>query len=145
MPTMFEQAITHIRAGEIEKARPFLIDWLKQNPNDENAWLWMTKCVPEPEQRRYCFEKVLKINPQNQYAIRGLRHLDKPVSQPVSQPISAPAQSPNSPLTQKKVNAPQPVQKVRTQGPFEVVMTVVTVGIGIFLVLLCIYAWWVAR
>jgi ferric-dicitrate binding protein FerR (iron transport regulator) len=131
---MFEQAVAHIRAGKIEKALPLLIEVLKQNPGDENAWLWMTRCVTEPEQKRYCFEKVLKINPQNQFALRGLRHLNKPVSQPVSQGVSPP--------TQPKVIEPQPFQR---RGFGEAILMFATVGIAIFLVLLCVYAWWVTR
>jgi hypothetical protein len=85
MQTSLEQAVAYIKAGDITKARALLIEYLKQNIRDENAWLWMTKCVSETEQKRYCFEKVLKINPQNQHAINGLRRLDHPVS-PVPQP-----------------------------------------------------------
>jgi hypothetical protein len=129
MSTMLEQAISHIRAGEINKARSLLIEVLKQNPADVNAWLWMTKCVTEPEQKRYCFEKVLKIDSQNQYAIRGLRHLTKPVSPPM----------------QPQESQPQPVQPVQKRGSGEVIILIAAVGVGVFLILLCLYALWVAR
>jgi hypothetical protein len=164
MPTMLEQAVTHIRAGEIEKARPLLIEVLKQNPGNEIAWLWMTKCVDEPEQKRYCFEKVLKLNPQNQYALRGLRHLTQPVSvpapltqpkedqQPVSQPevsrpeVSQPQvrepQVSEPQVSQPQAPEPQPAQK---RGLFEILIIIASVGVGLFLVALCLYAWWVAR
>jgi hypothetical protein len=95
MSTLLEQAVAYIRAGDIEKGRPILIEFLKQNPRDENAWLWMTKCVTDPEQKRYCFDRVLKINPQIQFAIRGLKRLNKPVS----------------PIVQPKVIPPQPAKK----------------------------------
>lgn len=126
MPTTLEQAIAYIRAGEIEKARSLLITVLKQNPGDENAWLWMSRCVTETEQKRYCFEKVLKINPQNQYASRGLRHLTQPVSPPV----------------QPEVIAQQPVRK---RGPGEALLTFAIFGVGVVLVLLFLYAWWISR
>jgi hypothetical protein len=91
--SVLEQAAVLIRAGNIEEARPLLIEYLKQNPKDHNAWLWMSRCVAEAEQKRYCFEKVLKIDPQNQYAIRGLERLNKlapstPPPKPASQPVS---------------------------------------------------------
>ncbi len=82
MATLLEQAVAYIRAGDIDKGRQLLIEVLKQNPRDENAWLWMTRCVSDPEQKRYCFEKVLKINPQNQHAIAGLKRLDHPARPP---------------------------------------------------------------
>jgi hypothetical protein len=129
MTTMLEQAVAHIRAGEIENARSLLIEVLKQNPEDENAWLWMTKCVTEPEQKRYCFEKVLRINPQNQYAIRGLRHLTKPVSPP----------------TQPKEHQQEPVQPVRKRGLGGALFNIALFGIALFLILVFLYAWWLAR
>lgn len=78
MVSLLQQAVAYIRAGDIEKGRQLLIEVLKQNPRDEDAWLWMTTCVTEPDRKRYCFNRVLKINPQNQHAITGLRRLDNP-------------------------------------------------------------------
>jgi hypothetical protein len=82
MPTPLEQAVALIRAGNIAEARTILIEVLKQNPGNDYAWLCMTLCVTEVEQKRYCFQKVLKINPQNQHAIAGLARLNNPVISP---------------------------------------------------------------
>src|SRR5215210_282952 len=82
MPTPLEQAVALIRAGNIAGARTILIEVLKQNPGNDYAWLCMTICVPEVEQKRYCFQKVLRINPQNQHAIAGLTRLNNPVVLP---------------------------------------------------------------
>ena len=92
MPTPLEQAVALIRAGNIAEARTILIEVLKQNPRNDYAWLCMTLCVTEVEQKRYCFQKVLKINPQNQHAIAGLARLNNPVISPaqpqvIQQPI----------------------------------------------------------
>ena len=92
MPTPLEQAVALIRAGNIAEARTILIEVLKQNPGNDYAWLCMTLCVTEVEQKRYCFQKVLKINPQNQHAIAGLARLNNPVISPaqpqvIQQPI----------------------------------------------------------
>lgn len=135
MRTMLEQAVAHIKAGEIEKARRLLIEVLKQNPKEENAWLWMTKCVTEPQQQRYCFEQILKIDPGNQYAIRALGHL--------TQPVSAPAHP-----TQPEAIQPEPVPPVPPvprPRPGDSILPLATFGIAVFLVLLCLYAWWLAR
>ena len=92
MLTPFRQAVEYIKAGDIKNGRQILIEVLKYNPRDENAWLCMSLCVTEVEQKRYCFQKVLKINPQNQHAIAGLARLNKPVVSPaqpqvIQQPI----------------------------------------------------------
>lgn len=129
MPTLREQAVAHIRVGEIDKARSLLIEVLKQNPRDEDAWLWMSRCVTETEQKRYCFEKVLKLNPRNQQAIRSLSRLSKPVSPP----------------TQSKVSQPEPVRSVPKRRFGDALLNIALFGIAVFLVLLFLYAWWLAR
>lgn len=75
---LLEQAVAYIKAGDTEKGKQLLVNVIKQNPRDENAWLWMSRCVTTVEQKRDCFERVLKINPQNQHAIEGLRRLTNP-------------------------------------------------------------------
>ena len=103
MDTLLEEVVAHIRAGNIETAKPLLIEFLKQNPNHEDAWLWMSRCVTETEQKRFCFEKALKINPQNQHAIRGLERLNNPIS-PKTQPRAKVVQQ-QQPVKKKGLNA----------------------------------------
>jgi tetratricopeptide (TPR) repeat protein len=124
MTTMLEQAVAHIKAGNIDQAKSLLIEVLKQNPGDESAWLWMTKCVTETEQKRYCFEKALKINPQNQYAIKALERLNNPIS---------PKTEPGVQIVQ-----PQPVKKKRL-GVSLITLGIVVVGVA--LVLLFLFVW----
>ena len=76
MQTLLEQAVAYIKAGNTEDGKQLLIEVLKQNPKDENAWLWMSKCVTSISQKKECFQRVLQINPNNQFAIKGLRRLD---------------------------------------------------------------------
>ena len=111
MPTLFEQAISHIKAGDIEMGKQFLAEVLKQNPRDEKAWLWMTKCVTDTEQKRYCFDRVLKINPQNQHALEGLGWLNKSVS-PSSQPAAKIVQQPIHQRKPQKKNSLIPLLAV---------------------------------
>ncbi len=94
MATLLEQAVAYIKAGDTEKAKPLLVEVIKQNPRDENAWLWMSRCVSNVEQKKDCFERVLVINPQNLYAIEGLNRLNNSV--------------PNNSVPKVKVNQQQP-------------------------------------
>lgn len=118
---MLEDAIVLIKAGEIEKARPLLIEFLKQNLNNEDGWLWMTRCVTKPEQIRYCFEKVLKINPQNPYAIKGLERLNNPTPSP-----SVPTPKVDETITTR------PTEK---KGTNKRLNTAIAVGLGITTIL----------
>jgi thioredoxin-like negative regulator of GroEL len=124
MLTPFAQAIEYIKAGDIEKGKHILIEILKHNPRDENAWLWLTRCVTETEQKRYCFEKILKINPQNQHALEGLSQLNNPISlklEPKAQTIQPQLAKKNNFVTS--------------------LLTLSSVIVGIGLVLLFLYAW----
>lgn len=86
MQTLLEQAVAYIKDGDKEKGKQLLIEVLKQNPKDENAWLWMSKCVTSEKQKRDCFQQVLQINPNNKFAIEGLHRLDNfPNKQSVNQ------------------------------------------------------------
>lgn len=66
-------AIAAIRSGDKERGRTLLTQALRLNPQNEQAWLWMTAIAETPEQQRECLERVLAINPQNKVARQGLK------------------------------------------------------------------------
>jgi hypothetical protein len=74
--TLMRQAIDAIKAGDTELGQQLLIEVLEHDEDFEGAWLWMTRCVSDPEVERECFERVLAINPDNVHAIRGLQRMD---------------------------------------------------------------------
>jgi hypothetical protein len=53
---------------------------LQEDPDNERAWLWLSGVVDPLDERCYCLEQVLRINPANATARRGLAAL--PLSQP---------------------------------------------------------------
>ena len=53
----------------------FLRDQLREDSNYELDWLWATSQVTAAEEIRYCLERVLYINPDNQDAQRILSKL----------------------------------------------------------------------
>jgi len=81
MLTPLEQVVVYYKDGDTEKAIQLLADLLIHNPRDENAWLWLSRCVTEPEQKKDCFEQILKINPYDQDAIEGLKLINDMVPQ----------------------------------------------------------------
>jgi len=76
MESFIEQGVAAVKSGDLEKAKELLKKHLENYPNDENAWLWMSRCLSEPEQKRKCYLTVLNINPENTYAKEGLQRLD---------------------------------------------------------------------
>ena len=124
------QAIEYIQAGDKEKGKQLLAQILEENPGDENAWLWLALCLTDIEQERDCYERILKINPQNQLAIEGLRRLNDTVSH----------------LTGPEGNRPvKPGQPVQKPGLAHTLITIAIFAVAVFLVLLFVYAWWLVR
>jgi len=72
MSNNLQQAITTIKAGDKETGKQLLIEVLKSDQRNETAWLWMTRVVDSDDERIKCLRNVLKINPNNEIAKRGL-------------------------------------------------------------------------
>ena len=67
------EAISSIKRGNTTQGRHLLVKILQNDPKNEEAWIWMSKCVIDPELKTYCFERVLAINPTNQEALFAIR------------------------------------------------------------------------
>ncbi len=61
--------------GDLESAKSYFARAVKENPKSEQGWLWLGKCLTDKEQRKYCYEKVLRLNPQNTEAQNELDRL----------------------------------------------------------------------
>ncbi|MHB0856731.1 MAG: tetratricopeptide repeat protein [Anaerolineae bacterium] len=75
MPTRLKKAIAAIRAGNKTAAIRLLSKLIKDDPQDEDAWIWMARAVDTDSMRRYCLEQALAINPDNETAMRELAWL----------------------------------------------------------------------
>ena len=63
------------QTGELERAKSYLARAVRQNPKSEEGWLWLGRCLTNVEQRKYCYERVLQLNPRNAEAQSDLDHL----------------------------------------------------------------------
>jgi hypothetical protein len=73
-----KQAIEAIKAGDKTTGKRLLIDEvIRTNPRNEQAWLWMTQVADADEDRINYLRHVLKINPDNEAAKRGLAALEE--------------------------------------------------------------------
>ncbi|MCP4421037.1 MAG: hypothetical protein GY805_30875 [Chloroflexi bacterium] len=82
---LLRTAIKAAKSGEREKARKLLMQVLKQDEENETAWLWLSGTVKTKEDRQVCLENVLAINPNNEIAKKGLKKLGIPIPQPSPQ------------------------------------------------------------
>ena len=69
--------------GKKNEAVPILKIILKLNRDYELAWLWMSVCIDEPQDKKFCLHEALRINPDNQNAKKAFEQLEP---QPIPQP-----------------------------------------------------------
>ncbi len=102
MSDTLQKAMATIKAGNKTAGKQLLTDILKTDPDNEEAWLWMTKVVDSNSERIKCLQQALRINPNNetaQYVLASLQGQDNTSSTPLV-----------------KSNAPAPVKKISTQN-----------------------------
>ena len=86
-----EQAVKLIRSGDEETARTVLLNTLKANPQNLDAWFWMAAVVKSKKKRYQCLQEILKRDPDNEVARRALASLDQPpAARPQAQPEPEP-------------------------------------------------------
>ena len=76
------QAIQLIKEGDKSSGGKILGGLVKESPENETAWLWLSVCVKTRDQQIYCLRKVLSINPENNKAKAALAKLTSDAPQP---------------------------------------------------------------
>ncbi len=94
MVAQLEQGIMAARKGNNGEAKTLLTQVLKENNQNEQAWLWLSEVVDTIGEQISCVEQVLLINPANKTAKLALQKLK---SQP-PQRLAAPPKSDTAPL-----------------------------------------------
>jgi tetratricopeptide (TPR) repeat protein len=73
------EAIAAVRAGDHTRARDLLGSLLKVDSANPEYWLWMSAVVESERERIYCLQSVLRHDPTNRAALRGLTILGEHV------------------------------------------------------------------
>jgi hypothetical protein len=92
-------AVTAAKEGNTDLARQLLAEYLRENPSSEMGWLWLYACGKTVNQKRYCLDQALKINPNNEGTKKALVRLDNPES----------AQNNTKSVEQAPAQTPQPI------------------------------------
>jgi tetratricopeptide (TPR) repeat protein len=69
---MFNEALDAISKGQRNRARDLLTRLLKADQVNPQYWLYMSSVVETTSERVYCLQSVLKLEPENSAAKRGL-------------------------------------------------------------------------
>jgi len=96
---LVQQGIDAYKAGNKEEAVRLLSEAIRENGQDENAWLYLGAALDDPTRKRQAFERVLAINPNNERAKNALTRLSGGATAPAGATSSAPA--PNMPSKPK--------------------------------------------
>ena len=69
---MLSKSIAAYKADDMTTASKLLAQVIKQDPNNERAWLWISGIVSSDAERLFCIKRLLAINPENEIAKHGL-------------------------------------------------------------------------
>jgi hypothetical protein len=97
------QAQEYIRSKQLPKAQRLLVEYIKKNPNSEQAWYVLSTAVDDPRKQIECLQRVLRINPANTEAQTRLMKAMSAPAAPAPEPMVAPA-----PVNQPRANEPAP-------------------------------------
>ena len=100
MNDLLQQGITAYKAGKRDEARRIIAAVVKQNPNSEHAWGWMSNVCNTDQERIHCLKQVVRINPQNEKARQQMERLLTP-SFAAELPLSPVSSVPQSPVPSK--------------------------------------------
>jgi len=70
---MYQEAMAAVQAGDSARARDLFTRLLKVNQNNPEYWLYMSAMVESTRERNYCLTEVLRRDPNNAAARRGLQ------------------------------------------------------------------------
>jgi hypothetical protein len=79
-PAELKEIVQLLNTGRRLEARSRLAVLLQRHPQDEKAWLLLSRAVFEPTQQVECLERALAINPHNQETRRRLAALKTQLS-----------------------------------------------------------------
>lgn len=72
---LLDQAISLIQAGDLETGQRLLAKVLRKEPDNVDAWLWLSTTLDDLDQRAECLRRVLTISPHNKIAWQRLAAL----------------------------------------------------------------------
>lgn len=79
--TLFREGVLALRdQHDVALARKLLMESLQLNPDNEMAWLWLSRTTNDPAKKRLFVERALKLNPENETALALREKLTAPTA-----------------------------------------------------------------
>ncbi len=80
---LYQEGLEAIKQRDFPQARDLFTRLLKLNRQNPDYWIGMSAAVETTKERGVCLHEVLKFDPQNHLAIRGLRLIGENIEDPV--------------------------------------------------------------
>jgi endonuclease YncB( thermonuclease family) len=140
-PPTLQQAIQAIKAGDKVTGRQILADILQADMNNELAWLWMSSVADSDKERRKYLEQVLKLNPENKTAQKGLAALNQKLAAETPPGPAPAAETPANPTrslgarlaarSKSKEMQTEPSKPVSSAAPTQAQAPIVPAPVGL--------------
>jgi hypothetical protein len=91
---LYEGALA-VLEGRRDEGRELLLRVIERDEQNEQAWLWLSGAVDDPEDQQVALENVLALNPASRPAQDGLQYLRRRAEQPAA--LSVPTDGPWTP------------------------------------------------
>jgi tetratricopeptide (TPR) repeat protein len=132
---IYLEAQAALEKGEKARARDLLTRIIKTYRGDAEFWLLMSVGVESNKERIFCLNEVLRIEPQNQHARRGLMALGAaPPDESLAIPLSLQKRNWESALLRDPAQEKE-TRRALIQGAIAVLLLVVVVaGIGLAII-----------
>lgn len=83
---LYTRGVAAARGGQKTLAASLLRQAVKLNPQHEQAWLWLSGVLDDPQDVAFCLRAVLGINPGNERAQKGLAWIEQQAAQRPDRP-----------------------------------------------------------
>ena len=115
-PEPLKEAIELINRGQLERAKIILEQALEVNSQDEHAWLWLAECESDLRRKRYCYQRVLRVNPAHMLARQRLAELRSAVAAPSVDEVFSMAEGKLAPTLENSQKARRILLHSRSEG-----------------------------
>lgn len=136
---MLQEAVEAGQNGELARARSLLLDLLRQDNREPLYWLLMSTAVESREERIYCLQNVLFLDPDNSAARHDLELLgaDVPLENAAALLPEEQEDWQTAEIAAPKIPKKRKIQK---EEPWSISLIFGSLGIGFVVILLGYYA-----
>lgn len=127
--TLYAEVLSAIDSGDKNRARDLLSRLLKTNSENPRYWLWMSTVVETPKERVYCLKEVLRRDPTNETARRGLILSAAATDEAITAPAALPRRNWQAALAGETRPARPAWQTAVTGGGAALLVLLVLLGI----------------